>query len=185
MKKLSALLALALAAAPLTAPRRDAHAGIESLDLRQMMKRCDAAVYGEIVAREVFFVAEEQGPGLYFTRLTLAGATLREGVAIEVDVLHAGGILDAEHGVYNSEAPSADDTAVGTHVVAFYKWSDDMGGGVAGNALYAAHGGLYRAVEGPAGTVALGRGASFAVASNTRVGALASAVRALAAEEER
>lgn len=186
MKKLPALLALPLALGALfVGPQRGAHASIESLDLRQMMKKCDAAVYGEIVARDVFFVAEAEGPGLYFTRLTLAGATLREGVAIRVDVLFAGGVLDAEHGVYNSEAPSADDTALGKRVVAFYKWSDDLGGGVAGNALYAAHGGLYRAVEGPLGAVALGRGPSFAVAGNTRVGALASAVRTLAAEEGR
>ena len=39
--------------------------------------------------------------------------------------------------MHNSEAPSADDVRIGNRVVAFYKWIDNMGGDLAGNALYA------------------------------------------------
>jgi hypothetical protein len=136
-----------------------------------------------LVGREVFFAPEPDGPGLYFTRLTLAGRTLRDGYAIRVDVLHVGGVLDELHGAWSSEAPSADDTALGTRVVAFYSWVDDLGCGVAGNALYGAHGGLYRTAEGPLGATVLGRGAGFAVAHNVSVPALGEALATLAAEE--
>jgi hypothetical protein len=159
-----------------------AHASIERVDLREMMQRADGAVFAEIVGREVFFAPERDGPGLYFTRLTLAGLTLRDGYAIRVDVLHVGGVLDELHGAWSSEAPSADDTALGTRVVAFYSWVDDLGGGVAGNALYGAQGGLYRTAEGPLGATVLGRGAGFAVAHNVSVPALGEALATLAAE---
>ena len=39
------------------------------------------------------------------------------------DVTFQGGFIDEEHGVYNSEAPVADDVKIGNRVVAFYKWS--------------------------------------------------------------
>jgi hypothetical protein len=158
-----------------------AHARIESLDLPTMLRRAEGAVYGEIVAREVFFAPEADGPGLYFTRLTIEGVTLEQDHAIRVDVLHVGGVIDEHHGAYVSEAPNADDTAPGTRVVAFYAWVDDLGAGVAGNALYGAQGGLYRAVQGPLGPTVLGRGAGFAVSSNVSVGKLGTAVRTLAA----
>ncbi|MEM7308382.1 MAG: hypothetical protein AAF682_17005 [Planctomycetota bacterium] len=179
MKKLLAALAAALVLSVPT--QRTALARVERLTLSEMMQRCDSAVHGEIVARNVRFVAEPDGPGLYFTTLTVAGYSLCDKVAITVDVTFPGGFLDAENGVFNSEAPSADDTAIGTRVVAFYKWIEDMGGGLAGNALYASHAGLFRTVEGPLGSVALGRGSDFAVSSNLRVASLASAVRSLEA----
>jgi hypothetical protein len=66
-------------------------------------------------------------------------------------------------------------------VVAFYRWTDDMGGGVPANALVAAHGGLYRTVEGPRGAAVLGRGEGYAVRSNRYLTDLESTVRRLAA----
>jgi hypothetical protein len=184
----AALAALGAAALlPLVlAPPDVAHARIEQLDLRRMLQRTDGAVFAEIAAREVFQAADEPGdggPGLFFTRLTLDGVRLADGCAIRVDVVHVGGVVAGAHGAFCSEAPSADDTALGTRVVAFYAWVDDLGGGVAGNALYTAQGGLYRAVEGPLGTSVLGRGPGFAVERNVSIPALAEAVRTLTVEQ--
>jgi hypothetical protein len=76
------------------------------------------------------------------------------------------GFVDATHGVWNSEAPKTDDQKVGNRVVAFYKWTDNMGGGQSGNALFAWHGGLYRTFEAPKGVIVQGRGAGYAVPQN-------------------
>jgi hypothetical protein len=84
--------------------------------------------------------------------------------------------------VFNSEAPAADDVKVGKRVVAFYRWADDIGGGVSANALMAAHGGLYRTVDGPHGPAVLGRGEGYAITSNRFVAQLESAVRLLSAK---
>ena len=177
------LLAVGAALAVLgLGPAGPAHARIEALSLEEMLARCDNAIFGEIVARHVTFVPEPDGPGLYFTTLTLEGYGLVDRVPIRVDVTHGGGFLDEERGVFNSEAPSADDTRVGTRVVAFYKWVENMGGGLSGNVLYAGHGGLFRTVEGPLGTMALGRGESFAVRSNMRLDQLHTAALTLAEE---
>jgi hypothetical protein len=51
----------------------------------------------------------------------------------------------------------------------------------AANALVAAHGGLYRTVDGPQGPAVLGRGEGYAIAPTVRVEQLESAVRLLAA----
>jgi len=72
---------------------------------------------------------------------------------------------------------------VGRRVVAFYRWADDMGGGFAANALVAAHGGIYRTVDGPLGAAVLGRGEGYAISANRRVADLESAVRVHAANK--
>ena len=83
-----------------------------------------------------------------------------------VDVTFNGGFIDEERGVYNSEAPSADDVKLGNNVALFYKWSNNLGGDVKGNALLAMHGGLYRTVNGSKGPVILGRGAGYSIKNN-------------------
>jgi hypothetical protein len=142
-------------------------AQIEPRTLAQMSQRAEGCVAGEITAREVFRVDHPlDGPELYFTRLTIEGRSLYTGAAERVDVVFAGGMLPSGEGVWNSEAPAADDTRVGVEVVAFYGWTDNMGGGVAANALHCAHGGLYRIARTSRGTFVLGRGTGYAVAFN-------------------
>jgi hypothetical protein len=144
-------------------------AQIERLDLDQMVARTDGVVYGEILHKEVVRVAATpDSPVLYFTGLTIGGRSLRgAGDATQVEVWFPGGFVDGTEGVHNSEAPSTDDQKVGNQVVAFYKWSDNMGGGFAGNALYASHGGLYRTFAARGGEpIVQGRGEGYAVASN-------------------
>jgi hypothetical protein len=176
MKKPTLALA-ALAVAALTAAGA---AQIERLTLDQMVAKTDNSVLAEIVGRKVFRVDHPvDGPELYFTTLTLQGTSLRDGKALTVDVTYPGGFIDEEHGVHNSEAPSADDVKLGNTVVAFYKWSDNLGGDVRGNALYASHGGLYRTVAGPTGSVVLGRGEGYAIDKNKSVANLESAVRSI------
>jgi hypothetical protein len=172
---------LALPAALLAAGL--AGAQIERLDLAQMVARTDNAIHGRIVAQEVVRIDHPvDGEGLYFTHLTIEGTSLVDGQPLSVTVTFPGGFVSPEEGVHNSEAPSADETRVGTDVVAFYKWVDNMGGDLAANALYASHGGIYRVAATRNGPVALGKGDGYALASNLRVSDLRTQVAKLRAK---
>jgi hypothetical protein len=183
MRALLALVALLAAAAV-------ASAQIERLTLRQMMERVDGAVRGEIIGRQVHRVPHpEPGAGpLYYTSLVVQGTSLVDGSAATVTVSHPGGFIDGKEGVWNSEAPTLAETEVGKEVVVFYKWSADMGGGYASNALYASHGGLYTVFEARrGGKIVQGRGDGYAVPQNQRVTGLSADIERLAREirEER
>ena len=180
--KLSRTLPILLAGA-LVAPV--AWAQILSLTLEEMVVQTDDAIYGEIVDRSVaVYDHPVDGPENYFTTITIRGRSLNDGKEKTVAVVYRGGFLDPEHGVYNSEAPSEDDTKQGNKIVAFYKWTDDMGCEVAGNALYAAHGGLYRTSTTRRGTVVLGRGEDYAVSSNMNIESLGAEIKKIAAEKK-
>jgi len=166
----SALLLGAFAAA--------AMAQIKTFTLEEMVQTADQAVNGQITGSRVFRVdSPKDGEGLFYTTITIQGRTLDTAQPITVDVTFRGGFVSETEGVFNSEAPSASDVKIGKHVVAFYKWTDDMGGGVPANQLMAAHGGIYRVVEGARGAAVLGRGEGYAIRANIRVDQLESAVR--------
>lgn len=159
-------------------------AQIERLTLDDMVSKSDSAVFGTIVGHDVFRVDHPlDGPELYYTTITVEGHSLVDGSLVTVDITYNGGFINDTDGVYNSEAPSADDTKVGNQVVAFYTWTDNMGGDVSGYALHAMHGGLYRTVDGPNGTVVLGRGDGYAVDANIRLADLDAAITTLSAEK--
>jgi hypothetical protein len=146
-----------------------AAAQIERLDLDQMVAKTDNAVHGRIVASEVVRIDHPvDGPQNYFTHLTIEGVSLFDGQPTTVTVTFPGGFISPEQGVHNSEAPTADEIRLGNDVVAFYKWTENMGAGLAGNALYASHGGIYRVAETRKGQVVLGKGDGYAIASNVR-----------------
>jgi hypothetical protein len=175
------LLALGLFALAAVRP-----AQIRRLTLEEMVRSADEAVHGTIVASRSFRLDDpEDGPELYYTTLTIVGRSLARGTALTVDVTYRGGFVSATEGVHNSEAPVADDVRVGREVVAFYAWTDDFGGGLATNALVAAHGGLFRTASGPRGTAVLGRGEGYAVRANQRVDELEGALRRLYATKPR
>lgn len=160
-------------------------AQIERLNLSSMVQKTDDALVAEIVAHEVIRIDHPvDGPELYFTHLTLEGTSLRTGTAERVVVTFAGGFINEEEGVWNSEAPSTDDIALGNRVVAFYKHSENMGGDLEANALYAAHGGLFRTVDSPKGVVVMGRGEGYAIDSNVRLDDLGKSIKTLAKQEE-
>jgi hypothetical protein len=155
-------------------------AQIKSLTLEEMVQSADQAIYGQIIGSRVFRVdSERDGPENYFTTITVQGRTLSDSQPTTVDITFRGGFISETEGVFNSEAPAADDVKVGKRVVAFYRWSDDIGGGVPANSLVAAHGGLYRTVEGPRGAAVLGRGEGYAVRANLHLEQLESSVRLL------
>lgn len=157
-----------------------AWAQIERLDLAQMVAKADNCVIGKITGREVIRVDHPiAGPKLYYTHLMIEGRSLYTGNAISVPVTFAGGFITPDDGVWNSEAPKADDTKVGNEVVVFYKWTDDMGGEVAANAIYAAHGGLYRVIDGRKGKVVLGQGPGYAISDNVTTADLGQSIAAL------
>ncbi len=153
---------------------------IKEMTLPEMVTEADSAVFGEITKSHVFVVDHPvDGPELYFTTLTIEGRTIGDDTPVTVDVTFQGGFIDEEHGVYNSEAPAADDVKIGNRVVAWYKWQDDISGGVAANALMCAHGGLFRTMDGPTGTVVLGRGKGYAISNNRKVEKLDAQVSSL------
>jgi len=169
-----------------------ASAAVERLDLGTMVERADAGIVGTITRQRVVRVDHPlDGPELYYTFLTIEGRVLGGQELRTVEVLFAGGFLDRTQGVWNSEAPAADEVALGKRVVAFYKYTPNAGGDVAGNALYAAHGGLFRTFEARRGTIVQGRGEGYAVDGNLTLDDLEARVRVLTAaklarlEEER
>jgi hypothetical protein len=143
-------------------------AQIERLDLGQMVAKTDNAVHGRIVASEVVRIDHPTDGQIYFTHLTVEGVSLLDGQPLTATVTFPGGFITPEQGVHNSEAPSADEVRLGNDVVVFYKWTDNMGAGLAGNALYASHGGIYRVAETRKGQVVLGKGDGYAIAGNVR-----------------
>ena len=142
-------------------------AQIERLTLDQMVQKTDDAIVGTIIKSKVFRVDHPiDGPELYFTTLTVHGNSMTDGKSKEVEVTFAGGFVSETEGVWNSEAPSADEIKIGNRVVAFHKWLDNMGGDVSAHVLYASHGGLFRVVSTRKGEVVLGKGAGYAISGN-------------------
>jgi hypothetical protein len=76
-----------------------------------------------------------------------------------------------------------DDQKVGNQVVAFYKFEENMGGDLSGNALMTWHGGLYRTFESRGATFVQGRGDGYAIPTNLRLDALDAQVKSIAAEK--
>lgn len=160
----TSLAAVALAAL-CAAPRGEAK--IEPLTLAQMVAKAEGCVLGRISAVEVQRVDHpSDGPDLFFTTLSIQGRSLYDGRELTQRVTYAGGTLTDGTGAWNAEAPSADDVRVGNRVLAFHKWSDNLGGEIAAHALYAAHGGLYRVMNTRKGELVLGRGQGYAVENN-------------------
>jgi hypothetical protein len=156
-------------------------AQIERLDLQQMVQRADDAVVGRITARNVIRIDHPvDGPELYFTALTIEGRSLSTDEPRTVEVWFGGGFVNETEGVFNSEAPSADDQKVGNKVVAFYKFEENMGGDLSGNALMTWHGGLYRTFDSRRTTFVQGRGDGYAVPTNLRLDELDAQVKTLA-----
>jgi hypothetical protein len=148
-------------------------AQIERLTLAEMVQKADGAVVGTIQSSKVFRVDHPvDGPELYFTTLAIAGRSLADAKPLTVEVTFPGGFITPDEGVWNSEAPSADEIRPGSEVVAFYKWSDNMGGGVASNALYASHGGLFQVAVARGAQVVLGKGDGYAVSANVELAKL-------------
>src|SRR5262245_45454864 len=82
-------------------------AQIQRLTLEQIVQSADNAVYGQIARSRVFRVDSAQdGPELYYTRITLVGRTLSDSRPITVDVTFRGGFVSDTEGVFNSEAPA-------------------------------------------------------------------------------
>ena len=175
------LTALILGGAALAGAAVLGTAQIERLDLPQMVQRSDDALIGKITARNVIRIDHEvDGPELYYTSITIEGRSLSTNEPRTVDVWFGGGFINATEGVFNSEAPSMDDQKVGNQIVAFYKFEENMGGDLSGNALMTWHGGLYRTFESRGATIVQGRGDGYAIPSNLRLNDLDAQVKTLA-----
>lgn len=175
-----------LAGAALAATAFLAGAQILPFTLEEMVQATDNAVYGEITKSKVFRVDHPvDGPELYYTTITIEGRSLVDGKNTTVEVTFNGGFINEKEGVHNSEAPKADDVKIGNRVVAFYKWTANMGGEVSGNSLFAAHGGLFRTIDGPRGTVVQGRGEGYAIGSNRALTTLDESITQIAQQRGR
>ena len=178
MKKLSSLTLAALLLGGLAVP--PSRAAIEALDLQTMMTRVDQAVRGKVVDRTVFRVNHPVEGRMFFTTITIEGTSLIDGKDVTVPVTYLGGFLSPEEGTRISEMPQNHVTQVGKEIVAFYRWSDDMGYGVSANALYAAHGGVYTVVGKGSKEIVLGRGDGYAIEANTAITELRPRVQKIA-----
>jgi len=159
-------------------------AQIERLDLAQMVAKTDNAIVGKIVASRVFRT-DAPTQQLFFTTLTIQGQSLVNHQPLTVDVTFGGGFISPTEGVFNSEAPAADDVKVGNRVVVFYRHEDNMGNGVSGNAPYAWHGGVYRVFSSPQGAVVLGKGDGFALSHNYQLADLETQIVHFAGQKNR
>lgn len=166
------LTPLILAAGLLFAGGHQGHAAIKSVSFEEMCLYADQCVAGTIVNKVVREIDTGEHGIKIHTWMTIEGENLESGRKVSIDVMHRGGILDAERGIgqFSSEAPSAQDTELGSRVVVFTKFADDIGGGVSSNLLAASHGGLFRTLDGPSGLVVLGRGDGYAIPHNTKIG---------------
>ncbi|MBL8859600.1 MAG: hypothetical protein JNL28_13920 [Planctomycetes bacterium] len=170
------LTAIALA---VTAAAAISTAQILRLDLNQMVAKTSDTVYGKIAQKHVTRIDHPvDGNELYFTTLSIEGQSLESGKPITTDVVFMGGFVDAEHGAFNSEAPSADDTKVGNQVVCFYKYTENMGGDFAGNEIVTWHGGIYRTFTRGGNVIVQGRGEGYAIPSNITLADLKAQVAA-------
>ncbi len=148
-------------------------AQILKVDLGQMVASTDGAVFGTITSQETIRIDHPiDGPELYYTTLTIKGKDLATNSPKTISVSFPGGFIDAEQGVYNSEAPADDVIAVGKQVVAFHLWSDNMGGDFASNALFASHGGVYSTFETKGNVIVQGRGDGYAIPTNVHLARL-------------
>ena len=180
MKNLSKFGLAALIPLAIMTAATQSIAQIKAYTLPEMTAEADNLLFGQITGSRVFVVNHEiDGPDLYFTTITVEGNSLVDDAAMTVDVTFNGGFIDEDHGVYNSEAPAADDVKLGNNVALFYKWSNNLGGDVKGNGLVAMHGGLFRTVNGRQGPIILGRGAGYAIDNNISMSNLKLAVRKL------
>ena len=173
------LLALLLSAA--IAPF--ATAQVRALTLSEMVEVADQGVFGQILSKRVQRLDALDGRTLYYTTLVVEGRQLADGTPVRVEVAFPGGFINEEEGYWHSESPSADETRVGSEIIAFYKWSPGMGGALDANWLYANHGGLFRTVAGPADHVVLGRGEGYAIAKNIRLNDLDQSVAKIRVEQ--
>ena len=180
---MKSLLAPSLVAALLCVATPTTNAQVKAMDLTEMVGVCDHGVYGQIIGKKVSRVDAEDGRILYYTTMTIEGRMLADGTPIKIDVSYPGGFVSEEEGYWHSESPGDDETKVGSHIVAFYKWFNGMGEAHTTNWLYANHGGLYQSVEGPQGSMVLGRGKGYAVSKNIRVTDLEKAVKQIRLED--
>lgn len=180
MMKLSSLSAAALLLGAFAL--QPTRAAIEALDLPTMLTRVDQAVQGQVVDRSVFRVDHPTEGRMFFTTITVRGTSLVDGRELTVPVTFLGGYVSPSEGTRVSEMPADHVTQVGQDIVAFYRWSDDMGYGVAANALYAAHGGVYTVVEKGSKEIVLGRGQGYAIEANTSIAELRPRIQKIAAD---
>jgi hypothetical protein len=185
MNKLSKFGLAALIPLAIMTAATQSIAQIKAYTLPEMTAEADNVVYGQITGSRVFRIDHEvDGPELYFTVITVQGNSLVDGSDLTVDVTFNGGFIDEDNGVYNSEAPAADDVKLGNNVALFYKWSDNLGGDVKGNGLLAMHGGIYRSVSGRTGPIILGRGDGYSIKSNISMDNLTKAITKLKGDRE-
>ena len=158
------------------------HAAIVRLNLTEMVSRVDNAVRGQIIAKKAFRVSHPVDGNSHYTVLTIQGKSLIDGRDITVDVTYLGGVVSDTEATYNSEAPREQMTTQGRQVVVFYKHADDLGYGVSGNGIYAAHGGIYSVAKKGSKEVVLGRGTGYAVNANEDMPALNARITDIARE---
>lgn len=161
---------VAFAAALLVA---GAFAAVKAMSLSELMEITTDVAHVRITAKSTLR-ADYPYEGCVWTKLTVAGESLRTGEPVEAELLFLGS-HEANDRFTISEMPVLQDTRVGGEAVAFY-WKDPelLGGAMRIFDLS----GVYRVERGFGEPVVVGKGEGFAWPENVKLAAARDQVRA-------
>lgn len=161
---------VALAAALLVA---GSVAAIKAMTLSELMEITTDVAHVRITAKSTQR-ADYPYEGCVWTKLTVAGESLRTGKAVETELFFLGS-HEANDRFTISEMPVLQDTRVGAEAVAFF-WKDpELLGGA--NRIFDLSG-VYRVEKGFGEPVVVGKGEGFAWPQNVKLAAARDQVRA-------
>ncbi len=163
-RSLIVLLALGAVALPVVA-------GIKAMTLPELMELTQDTMLVTILDKttEPIVVNEERW---VFTKMTVAGESLRTGEAVSTD-LHFWGSHDPTDRFTISEMPTLQDTRVGTRVVVFTNNDDRFDGRTFVNHLAA----IFRVESAFQTEVVMGKGEGAAVSKNAKLSDVRTQVR--------
>ena len=167
IKSVAVALGLALVALP-------AGAAIKAMSLSELMTITTDVVRVKILDKSTFHL-DWPFPGCVYTKLKVEGESLRTLEPVATDVVFLGS-HDARDAFSVSEAPTPQDTRVGSDAVIFFFRDPDMPGAV-NNRIFGLDG-VYRVEPGFGTPVVIGKGEGFAFPDNVKLADVRAAVRA-------
>ncbi|MFT7461730.1 MAG: hypothetical protein ACI9EF_000064 [Pseudohongiellaceae bacterium] len=146
-------------------------AAIKAMNLEEVMSITDDAFVGKIIAKDTV-VIDHPWEGAVYTKLTIQGESLRNGLSQVKEVVFHGS-HDPSDDYLTSEMPELKDTRVGGQVMVLSQTSKEHGGQ---NVVYSLAG-AYRIESGFGEPVVIGKGDGFAFPKNAKLSAVREDVR--------
>ena len=146
---------------------RGGDACVEALTLPEMVAKTDAAVLGTVVDVHAVRWQPEDDDRLIYTVVTVEGEDLYTGKRRTLEAAFLGGVHQGEAMLVTS-MPAPSEYRIGNEVLVFSApvegWGPDVD-----RCMYAAMGGIFRAIDTRGGKVLLGKGEGAAVSRNLRL----------------